>query len=33
LHRPPLSRGILLGIMAAAVIIGALSAWLIFSGR
>jgi hypothetical protein len=32
-HRPPLSRGLLLGIMAGAVVIGALFAWLIFSGR
>jgi serine/threonine-protein kinase len=31
-HRP-LSRGLLLGIMAGAVAIGALFAWLIFSGR
>jgi hypothetical protein len=33
MQRPPLSRGLLLGIMAAAVVIGALFAWLIFSGR
>jgi eukaryotic-like serine/threonine-protein kinase len=33
MQRPPLSRGILFGIMAAAVVIGALFAWLIFSGR
>ncbi len=32
-HRPPLSRGLLLGIMAGAVAIGAMFAWLIFSGR
>jgi eukaryotic-like serine/threonine-protein kinase len=32
-HRPPLSRGLLLGIMAGAVVIGALFAWLIFSAR
>lgn len=31
--RPPLSRGLLLGIMAGAVVIGALFAWLIFGGR
>lgn len=32
-QRAPLSRGLLLGIMAGAVVIGALFAWLIFSGR
>jgi eukaryotic-like serine/threonine-protein kinase len=32
-QRPPLSRGLLLGIMAGAVVIGALFAWLIFGGR
>jgi serine/threonine protein kinase len=31
--RSPMSRGLLLGIMAGAVIIGALFAWLIFRGR
>ncbi len=31
--RSPLSRGILLGIMAGAAVIGALFAWLIFGGR
>jgi len=31
--RPPLSRGLLLGIMAGAVVIGAVFAWLLFSGR
>jgi len=33
LQRPPISRGLLLGIMAGAVVIGALFAWLIFRGR
>jgi hypothetical protein len=32
-HRPPISRGLLLGIMAGAVVIGALFAWLLFGGR
>ena len=33
LQRPAMSRGLLLGIMAGAVVIGALFAWLLFSGR
>jgi serine/threonine-protein kinase len=32
-ERPAMSRGLLLGIMAGAVVIGALFAWLLFSGR
>jgi hypothetical protein len=33
MQRPPMSRGMLFAIMAAAVVIGAVFAWLLFSGR